>query len=92
MESHAEVPDAADRGDTIGILTTQDAQRLVELVPIRHGRMIATPFTFYRGRAATMTADLAKTPTPDIQVHCAVTPTCRTSGSTTVLIVASYSI
>ncbi len=60
MAAHAEVPDSADRGDTIGILTTQDAQRLAELVPIRHGRMSATPFTFYRGGAAIMAADLGE--------------------------------
>ncbi len=69
LESHAEVPDAADRGDTVGILTTQDEQRLAELVPIRHGRMSATPFTFYRGGAAIMAADLAQMPTTDIQVQ-----------------------
>ena len=69
MAAHAEVPNAADRGDTIGILTTQDRQRLQELVPIRHGRMSATAFTFYRGGAAIMAADLAKTPSTDISVQ-----------------------
>lgn len=69
LASHACVPDPAERGDTIGILTAQDTQRLTELVPIRHGRMSATPFTFYRGGAAIMAADLAKTPTTDLQVQ-----------------------
>jgi uncharacterized protein (DUF2252 family) len=69
LDAHAMVPPASDRGDTIGILTAQDALRLPELVPIRHGRMSATPFTFYRGGAAIMAADLAATPTPDITVQ-----------------------
>ncbi len=69
LDAHATVPAASDRGDTIGILTTQDALRLPELVPIRHGRMSATPFTFYRGGAAIMAADLAATPTTDITVQ-----------------------
>ncbi len=69
LEAHAQVPDATVRGDTIGILTTQDAQRLAELVPIRHGRMSATPFTFYRGGAAIMAADLARLSTTEIQVQ-----------------------
>ncbi|MGB5756334.1 MAG: DUF2252 domain-containing protein [Acidimicrobiales bacterium] len=51
------------------MLTAQDALRLAELVPIRHGRMSATPFTFYRGGAAIMAADLAKTATTDISVQ-----------------------
>jgi uncharacterized protein (DUF2252 family) len=69
LEAHVAVPDAADRGDTIGILTTQDTMRLPQLVPVRHGRMSATPFTFYRGGAAIMAADLARTPTTDIRVQ-----------------------
>ncbi len=69
LEAHAQVPDATVRGDTIRILTRQDAKRLAELVPIRHGRMSATPFTFYRGGAAIMAADLAQLPTTEIQVQ-----------------------
>ncbi|MDH4277460.1 MAG: DUF2252 domain-containing protein [Acidimicrobiia bacterium] len=69
LDAHAAVPQASDRGDAIGILTAQDALRLPELVPIRHGRMSASPFTFYRGGAAIMAADLAATPTTDIIVQ-----------------------
>ncbi|MDH4115853.1 MAG: DUF2252 domain-containing protein [Acidimicrobiia bacterium] len=69
LESHAAVPGRAERGDTVSILMAQDAQRLQELVPIRHGRMSATPFTFYRGGAAIMAADLARTPSTDISVQ-----------------------
>lgn len=69
LASHAEVPNRDDRRDPIGILLAQDEQRLAELVPIRHGRMSANPFTFFRGGAAIMAADLAMTPTPDIRVQ-----------------------
>jgi uncharacterized protein (DUF2252 family) len=69
LEAHAQVSDAADRGDTIGILKAQDELRLSQLVPVRHGRMSATPFTFYRGGAAIMAADLSRTPTTDIPVQ-----------------------
>ena len=69
LDAHATVPHASDRADTIGILTAQDERRLAELVPIRHGRMSATPFTFYRGGAAIMAADLAAGPTTDITVQ-----------------------
>ena len=41
-----------------------------ELVPIRHGRMIVSPFTFYRGSAAIMACDLSRTPTTGLRVQC----------------------
>ncbi len=70
LEVHAEVSTGADRPDPIGILIAQDAHRRQELVPIRHGRMGATPFTFYRGAAGIMASDLARTPrtTLDAQI------------------------
>jgi uncharacterized protein (DUF2252 family) len=58
---HAEL-DAGDR-DPLEILARQDASRIAELVPIRYGRMLASPFAFFRGAAAVMAADLARTPT-----------------------------
>jgi uncharacterized protein (DUF2252 family) len=61
LESHAEVRLGADR-DPVSILADQDAARVPELVPIRYGRMLVSPFTFYRGAAAVMAADLAKSP------------------------------
>jgi uncharacterized protein (DUF2252 family) len=61
LESHAEVRLGADR-DPVSILADQDAARVPELVPIRYGRMLVSPFTFYRGAAAVMAADLAETP------------------------------
>jgi uncharacterized protein (DUF2252 family) len=52
---------AAGREDPIAILERQAATRIAELVPIRHGRMLASPFAFFRGAAAIMAADLAGT-------------------------------
>ena len=62
LESHADYTPAADRADPLEILGAQDADRLPDLVPIRHGRMAASPFAFYRGAAAVMAADLAAGP------------------------------
>jgi len=62
LEGLAHVPAPADRADPVSILVGQDQTRVPELVPIRHGRMSANPFAFYRGSAAIMAADLALTP------------------------------
>jgi uncharacterized protein (DUF2252 family) len=59
----------ADRADPLVILRAQDADRLPELVPIRYGRMLASPFAFYRGGAAVMAADLATTPASGVRVQ-----------------------
>ncbi|MFG3531835.1 DUF2252 domain-containing protein [Streptomyces sp. NPDC047917] len=59
--SHAEFEPPADRPDPLAVLEAQSATRLPELVPIRYGRMIESPFRFYRGGAAIMAADLATT-------------------------------
>ncbi len=53
---------AADRPDPVALLSGQDVTREPDLVPVRHGRMMASPFTFYRGAAAVMAADLKDTP------------------------------
>jgi uncharacterized protein (DUF2252 family) len=55
--------------DPIGVLQAQDATRVQELVPIRWGRMLVSPFTFYRGAAALMAADLASTPDSGLRVQ-----------------------
>ncbi len=57
------------RQDPLDILAVQDDSRIAELVPIRHGRLAATPFTFYRGGAAIMASDLSQTPTTDIRAQ-----------------------
>jgi hypothetical protein len=53
---------ATDRPDPISLLEEQAESRVKELVPIRYGRMLVSPLTFYRGAAAIMAADLAQTP------------------------------
>jgi uncharacterized protein (DUF2252 family) len=60
--SHAGWSPAADRPDPVGLLEQQDRTREQALVPVRHGRMMVSPFTFYRGAARIMAADLGGTP------------------------------
>ncbi|HQR25412.1 MAG TPA: DUF2252 domain-containing protein [Nocardioides sp.] len=60
--SHGRWEPAADRSDPVGLLEEQAASRVPELVPLRYGRMMVSPFTFYRGAALIMAADLAATP------------------------------
>ena len=59
--SHGDWSPAADRPDPVEVITSQDAARVQPLVPIRHGRMAVSPFTFYRGAAKIMAGDLAST-------------------------------
>ena len=70
LEAHGEWEAPADRPDPVGVLEQEDATRVSELVPIRHGRMIVSPFTFYRGGAAIMAWDLSRTPTTGLRVQC----------------------
>ena len=60
--SHGRWEPAGGRLDPIALLEEQAATRVPELVPIRYGRMLASPFTFYRGAALIMASDLAPTP------------------------------
>jgi uncharacterized protein (DUF2252 family) len=66
---HAGWRPRADRTDPLGILRAADASRQQELVPLRYGRMLQSPFTFYRGSAGVMAADLARTPISGIHVQ-----------------------
>jgi len=59
---HGSWQPAANRPDPIALLEEQAHDRVAELVPIRYGRMLVSPFTFYRGAALVMAADLADTP------------------------------
>src|ERR1700748_638906 len=61
--SHTGWEPAADRPDPVAQLEEQDRAREPDLVPVRHGRMMISPFTFYRGAAKIMAADLKDTPT-----------------------------
>src|SRR4051794_5710108 len=56
--SHGGWSAPVDRPDPIGVLEEQATSRVPELVPLRYGRMLVSPFTFYRGAAAIMAADL----------------------------------
>jgi len=60
--SHAGWTPAAGRPDPVALLEEQDVTREQDLVPVRHGRMMVSPFTFYRGAAKIMAADLKDTP------------------------------
>jgi uncharacterized protein (DUF2252 family) len=66
---HAKWEPAKDRPDPIEVLERQAATRLRELVPIRYGRMLSSPFAFYRGSAAIMAADLAAGPDSGLRVQ-----------------------
>ena len=66
---HADWKPPADRRDPIAILEESNEGRLPELAPIRFGRMLASPFTFLRGSAALMAADLATTPATGLRVQ-----------------------
>ncbi len=68
--SHATFEPAPDRADPIELLERQAETRVPELVPIRYGRMLVSPFTFYRGAAMIMAGDLAMTPRSGLQVQC----------------------
>jgi uncharacterized protein (DUF2252 family) len=61
-ESHAQWQPPADRPDPVDLLASQGASRVPDLVPVRYGRMMETPFTYYRGAALPMASDLARTP------------------------------
>ena len=67
--SHANWQPAADRPDPVALLEEQAESRVPELVPIRHGRMLVSPSTFYRGAAFIMAADLAPTPVSGFEVQ-----------------------
>jgi uncharacterized protein DUF2252 len=69
LSSHRRWTPAADRPDPVALLQDQDAIREPDLVPVRHGRMLVSPFTFYRGAAKIMAADLKDTPTAGLQVQ-----------------------
>jgi uncharacterized protein (DUF2252 family) len=69
LSSHTGWMPATDRPDPVALLQDQDATREPDLVPVRHGRMLVSPFTFYRGAAKIMAADLKDTPTAGLQVQ-----------------------
>ena len=62
LSGHTKWRPAGDRPDPVALLVEQDATREQDLVPVRHGRMAVSPFTFYRGAAKIMAVDLKDTP------------------------------
>jgi uncharacterized protein (DUF2252 family) len=68
LEAHADFEPQKSR-DPVGLLLGQAKTRVPDLVPIRHGRMLVSPFTFYRGAALVMAADLRSTPTTDLRTQ-----------------------
>jgi uncharacterized protein (DUF2252 family) len=68
-ESHAVFDPPSDRADPVGLLEEQAKTRVPELVPVRWGRMMVSPFTYYRGAALPMATDLAATPTSGLAVQ-----------------------
>jgi uncharacterized protein (DUF2252 family) len=67
--SHSEWRPAAERPDPVDLLERQASSRVGRLVPLRYGRMLASPFAFYRGAAAVMAADLAGTPASGLETQ-----------------------
>ena len=67
--AHGEWEPAGDRSDPVELLEEQAASRVPELVPIRYGRMLVSPFTFFRGAAYPMAADLAAAPRTGLHVQ-----------------------
>jgi uncharacterized protein (DUF2252 family) len=67
--SHAAWEASRERRSPEDLLLEQAADRVAELVPVRHGRMLASPFAFFRGAAALMAADLAETPQSGLPVQ-----------------------
>ena len=67
--SHAQWKAPGDRPDPLRLLEQSDKGRIASLIPIRHGRMVRTPFTFYRGAALNMAADLAGTAATGLRVQ-----------------------
>ena len=67
--SHGVWKKPANRADPIAQIQASDHERLAELLPVRYGRMLVSPFTFYRGAAGVMAADLATTPATGLRVQ-----------------------
>jgi uncharacterized protein (DUF2252 family) len=68
-ESHAVFDPGPDRPDPIALLEEQEVSRVPELVPVRHGRMMVSPFSYFRGAALPMASDLATTPASGLPVQ-----------------------
>src|SRR6266576_2445185 len=70
LDSHGAWRPPSDRPDPVALLEGQAKTRVPELVPIRYGRMLVSPFAFYRGAAMIMASDLAATPRSGLLAQC----------------------
>src|SRR5690348_4030233 len=68
-DGHTGWASADGRPDPVALLEQQNRTREPDLVPVRHGRMMVSPFTFYRGAAAIMAADLSETPDAGLEAQ-----------------------
>ena len=68
--SHAAWKAPSNRPDAVDLVLEAEKGRMPDLLPLRHGRMVRSAFTFYRGAALTMAADLASTPSSGVRVQC----------------------
>ena len=69
-DAHAAWKPPHNRPEPVRLVLKADAGRLPDLIPLRHGRMVQSPFTFYRGSALAMADDLAGTPSTGVRVQC----------------------
>ncbi len=69
-DAHAIWRTPADRPEPVAMVLNAEKGRLPDLLPLRHGRMVRSAFTFYRGAALTMACDLASTPVTGVRVQC----------------------
>src|SRR5215208_2075210 len=69
LSAHGDWQPSSDRPDPVSLLEEQATTRVPELVPIRYGRMLVSPFTFFRGAAYLMASDLAGTPRTGLDVQ-----------------------
>ena len=82
--SHAAWMPPSNRRDPVQLVLEADKGRRPELVPLRHGRMVRSPFSFYRGAALTMAADLARSPSTGVHVQaCGDAHLCNFGGFAT---------
>ncbi len=69
-DSHAAWKPPHNRPDAVRVVLKADVGRLPDLIPLRHGRMVQSPFAFYRGSALAMADDLAGTSSTGVRVQC----------------------
>jgi hypothetical protein len=83
-KSHADWKAPSDRREPVELVLESEKGRLPELLPLRHGRMVLSAFTFYRGSALTMASDLASTPSTGVRVQsCGDAHLCNFGGFAT---------